>query len=92
MIQTRSILSRWKEAPHDRIEVQNLELVASLVGSGAGMGILPSQVVKSQRLQLKRVPQSPSFKDKLALVCYPEMIKSKDGKLIFEALKESFKA
>lgn len=92
MIQSRSILSRWKEAPHDRIEVQNLELVASLVGSGAGMGILPSQVVKSQRLQLKRVPQSPSFKDKLALVCYPEMIKSQDGKLIFEALKESFKA
>ncbi len=92
MIQARSILSRWKSAPQERIEVQNLELMASLVHSGAGLAILPSQVVKSQRLQLKRVQGTPSFKDKLALVCYPEMIRSKEGKLIFQALKESFKA
>lgn len=92
MIQATSILSRWKNAPKDRIEVKNLELAASLIFSGAGVGILPSQVVKSQRLSLKRVPQTPSFKDKLALVCYPEMIRSKEGKLIFDALKESFKA
>lgn len=92
MIQARSILSRWKESPSERIEVQNLELMASLVNSGAGMGILPSQVVKAQRLNLKRVSSTPSFKDKLALVCYPEMIKAQEGKLIFDALKESFKA
>lgn len=91
MLQATSIISRWKGTPAGRIEVQNLELVASLVNSGAGYGILPSQVVKAQRFALKRVPNTPSFKDKLALVCYPEMIQSEEGKIIFEALKKSFK-
>ncbi len=91
MIQASSILSRWKSAPSERIEVPNLELIAALVQSGAGLGILPTQVVKSQRLSLKRHPNTPSFKDRLALVCYPEMIQSAQGKLIFEALKKSFK-
>jgi DNA-binding transcriptional LysR family regulator len=92
MLQASSILSRWKGAPAGRIEVQNLELMASLVNSGAGMGIIPSQVVKAQRFQLKKVAGTPSFKDKLALVCYPEMIQSEQGKIIFEALKKSFKS
>jgi LysR family transcriptional regulator, cell division regulator len=91
MIQATSILSRWKSAPLERIEVPNLELIANLVHSGAGYGILPSQVVKAQRLPLKRVSQTPLYKDKLALVCYPEMIQSPQGKMIFEALKKSFK-
>lgn len=92
MIQATSILSRWKDAPVKRIEVNNLELITHLVASGAGMGILPGQVVKAQRLNLKRVPQTPSFKDRLAVVCYPEILKSKEGKVIFEELKKSYKA
>lgn len=91
MIQASSIISRWKSAPAERIEVPNLELIANLVYSGAGYGILPSQVVKSQRLNLKKFEDAPTFKDRLALVCYPEMIQSSQGKLIFEALKKSFK-
>jgi DNA-binding transcriptional LysR family regulator len=90
MLQSQSIISRWKEAPKQTIEVENLELIAQLINSGAGVGILPSQVVKSQRLSLKRVSNSPSFKDHLALVCYPENIKSKDGKLVFDALKRAY--
>jgi DNA-binding transcriptional LysR family regulator len=91
MIQAHSILSRWKTVPKDSIEVQNLELISHLTDSGAGLGILPSQVVKAQRLSLKIVPNTPSFKDHLGLVCYPEMIRSKEGKQIFEMLKKSFK-
>ncbi len=91
MIQATSILSRWKAAPEARIEVPNLELITHLIESGAGMGILPSQVVKAQRFNLRKVPDSPSFKDKLALVCYPEMIKSSEGKMIFEELKQSYR-
>ena len=90
MIQAHSILSRWKGAPSESIEVQNLELISHLTDSGAGYGILPSQVVKAQRLNLKIVPNTPSFKDQLALVCYPEMVRSSEGKLIFEMLKKSF--
>lgn len=90
MIQASGILSRWKGAPATRIEVSNLELIANLVESGAGYGILPSQVVKAQKCHLNKVPNTPSFKDRLALVCYPEIIKSKEGKLIFEELKKSF--
>jgi DNA-binding transcriptional LysR family regulator len=90
MIQATSILSKWKNPPVKRIEVPNLELIAHLVESGAGMGILPGQVVKAQRLNLKKVADTPTFKDKLALVCYPEMIQSDEGKKVFEELKKSF--
>jgi len=91
MLQALSMLSRWKAAPQQTIDVENLELIAHLTNSGAGFGILPSQVVKAQKFDLKRTPNTPSFKDHLSLVCYPEMIKSKEGKIIFEALKKSFK-
>jgi DNA-binding transcriptional LysR family regulator len=91
MLQATSILSRWKNPPQRRIEVPNLELIAHLVDSGAGMGILPSQVVKAQRFPMKIVAETPSFKDKLAVVCYPEMLKSSEGKLIYEELKKSYR-
>lgn len=90
LIQSTAILSRWKDAPVERIEVSNLELIANLVESGAGVGILPAQVVKAQRLSLKRLESVPTYKDGLALVCYPEIIKSKEGKIIFDELKKSF--
>lgn len=90
MLQANSILSRWKSAPAQSIEVQNLELIGNLVQSGAGIGILPGKVVEAQRLNLQRVKDTPSFKDHLALVCYPEMIKGREGKLIFEMLKQAF--
>lgn len=90
MMQSHSIISRWKSAPKDLIEVGDLELVSHLTDTGAGYGILPSQVVKSQRLHLQKVSNTPTFKDRLALVCYPEIIKSKEGKEVFETLKKSF--
>lgn len=90
MIQSSAIISRWKDIPEERIEVANLELIANLVESGAGMGILPSQVVKAQKLSLRKVVGAPTYKDRLALVCYPEIIKSKEGKLIFDELKKSY--
>jgi DNA-binding transcriptional LysR family regulator len=91
MLQAHSIMSRWKATPKEKIEVQNLELVAHLTDSGAGYGILPSQVVKAQKLNLIKLPGTPTFKDHLALVCYPEMLKTTEGKLIFEALKSSYR-
>jgi DNA-binding transcriptional LysR family regulator len=91
MIQATSILSRWKDAPVARVEVPNLELITHLVASGAGMGIIPGQVVKAQRHTLRPVPHTPSYRDRLAVVCYPEIIKSKEGKIFFEELKKSFR-
>ncbi len=92
MLQANSIIARWKKAPTETIEVGHLELAAHLVQSGAGMGILPGQVVAGQRLALKVVPNTPSFKDRLALVCYPEMLQSSVGKAVFETLKGAFRA
>ncbi len=91
MLQAHSIISRMKGLPYETLEVQNLELIGHLVESGTGFGILPSQVVKAQKLSLKKVPNTPSFKDHLSLTCYPEMIRSKEGKMIFETLKKSFR-
>ncbi len=91
MIQANSILSRWKDSPATRVEVPNLELIANLVEAGGGYGIIPSQVVKAQRLVLKKVPSTPVYKDRLAVVCFPEMLKAPEGKIIFEELKKSYK-
>ncbi len=90
LVQSTSILSRWKNAPVKRIEVTNLELITHLVESGAGYGIIPTQVVRAQKSQLILLSDAPTFKDKLSLVCFPEIIKSKEGRLIFEELKKSF--
>ncbi len=90
MIQAQAILSKWKTAPGERIEVTNLELIANLVESGAGYGILPTQVMMAQRFDFKKVPGTPAYKDRLALVCFPEILKSSAGKIIFEELKKSF--
>lgn len=92
MIQANSILSRWKSAPGQRIEVQNLELIANLVEAGAGYGILPSQVVKAQRLNLRKVAGTPTYKDRLAVVCFPEMLKTTEGRAVFEELKKSYRS
>lgn len=90
MLQAHSIMSRWKTMPKEKIEVENLELISHLVESGAGYGILPSQVVKAQNLKLNKLQGTPNSKDHLALVCYPEMLKTPEGKLIFGALKSSY--
>ena len=92
MLQARSIISRWKKVPSSSIDVPNLELIASLTESGAGYGILPTQVVKALKLNLELVQGTPTFKDKLALVCYPELVKYRDGQQIFDVLKRSFKS
>ncbi|MDK2125476.1 LysR family transcriptional regulator [Parachitinimonas caeni] len=90
LLQSTSILSNWATPPRDQIEVTNLELIANLVDSGAGIGILPGQVVFAQRLNLERVPDTPVHHDRLALICYPEIIQSPQGKLIHQELKNSF--
>lgn len=89
LMQSHSILSRWDKSPTNYMEVQNLELIAKLVDEGAGYGIIPGQVVKSQNLNLKQVKNTPSFSDRLALVCYPEIVRTTEGKLIFDHLKNS---
>lgn len=91
MLQASAILSRWKNPPQKRIEVSNLELIASLVNSGAGLGILPAQVVQSQGFRLKNLKNLPTYKDRLALVCYPEILRSSEGKTIFDGLKRTYK-
>ena len=44
--------SRGKGCPSITVEVNSLEFIANLVISGAGYGIIPAQVVKSQRYNL----------------------------------------
>ena len=44
--------SRGKGCPSVTVEVNRLELITNLVTSGAGYGIIPAQVVKSQRYNL----------------------------------------
>lgn len=92
MMQSLSIASRWKGAPMQTIDVANLELITKLVHSGVGYGIIPTQVVKEQKCSIRRVPNTPTFKDQLTLVCFPEMIRSTEGRKVFDVLKSSYQS
>lgn len=48
-------MSRWKGWPSVTDGVNSLELIANLVNSGAGLGIIPAQFVKSQRYNFKKI-------------------------------------
>lgn len=55
------------------IHSNDLEVILSLVASGAGIGLLPSEVaLRHKSLNLRRIENSPIIKDTLALVYHRE--------------------
>ena len=64
----------------------NLELVAKLTSLGLGYGLLPATIA-SQYANLKRLSDSPIFKDEICLVYRPEKHNNPISKRIIEIIK-----
>lgn len=72
LLQVQSIMSKLKKrkTPFKRtIHSSNLEVIATLVASGCGVGILPERVMRSnENDEVTKVLDSPFFKDRICLI------------------------
>lgn len=69
----------------------NLDVIASLVTKGTGIGILPFSVVKPLTSLLKPVPLSPTYHDEIYLAYRPEQRHIKALKELMQAIKNTVK-
>jgi LysR family transcriptional regulator, cell division regulator len=94
--QTQSLLKAVKKAkiPFKRVLAStNLEVIASLVSHGAGLGILPGRVatrIQSQGLK-KAGPNLPVYHDEVCLVFRADAQKSKASKVIIDTIRTKLK-
>lgn len=70
----------------------SLELIASLVAVGGGVGVLPTRVaLRENQSKLQRLGEkSPVFRDRICLVYRADAQKSKAGRTIAEAVRRAF--
>ena len=69
------------------ITSQNLEVIASLAGSGTGVAILPSRVVKAMAPRLKKMNDYPVYLDKVAFVYRVDLPKTSSSECIVNLIK-----
>lgn len=100
LIQTQSLLVKAKKVSSEEklefrrlIHSSSLEVVAKLTAAGAGVGILPARVAKSDAMaRLKPlVAKGPIFEDKVCLVYRPDAQRSQAAKVVMKAIEASFK-
>lgn len=92
IFQTQTILRKWKSAPKDMIESENLELIARLTEGGVGYSILPEKVVHLLGLKLKKHIDLPSYRDDIYIVHRPEFGKNSFEKLFLENVRSTLKS
>ena len=86
LLQTQSILRKWKNHPIDVIETESLELIIRLVEQGIGYGILPERAVRIMGSKINKMTQLPKFQDEICIVHRPEFGKTKIEKELLSAL------
>lgn len=89
LVQSQSILRKWKHPPLNRVDTDSLELIVRLTESGLGFGILPARAVHLLGARLRRVDSTPVFKDTISLLYRPEFGKSKVERELIDALTDS---
>jgi DNA-binding transcriptional LysR family regulator len=70
LMQTQTLLSRCKKQGihHNQIvTTENLEVIADLTANGCGIGIFPASIA-AKYANLKRIPNSPTYKDEVCMV------------------------
>lgn len=92
LLQTQDLLKKLqkKNVHFSRvIESSSLEVIAQLVVSGAGCGILPERVIKAFGAgQIQNVKDAPEFQDRMCLVYKTEFRKSMRGQALIEAVSK----
>ena len=94
LLQTQSLLRKIKKAGLEfsrTVTTSNLEVVASLAASGAGVGILPSRVVGCQHAKhLKRLLGAPTFQDEVCLIYRHELKNVCSIQVLTRLIQEGF--
>ncbi|HEX4925343.1 MAG TPA: LysR family transcriptional regulator [Bdellovibrionales bacterium] len=94
LIQTQSLLKKaGKLDIKRRLTSSNLEVITSLVASGAGVGVLPERVAtRLPELGLKKAGAGlPTFKDEICLVYRADAQRSAASKVTIDAIQSTFK-
>lgn len=94
LMQTQQILATLREQGKSNYRLltsSNLDVIASLVVSGTGIGILPYSVVKTVKSALKPVPDLPSYQDEIYLAYRPEQRDIMALKELIKAIKNAVK-
>ena len=92
-MQTQSILRKLKR---NRLEIKrviessSLEVIASLVECGAGLGILPTRVAKAHSSSLVAVKGAPTFDDEIMLIYRTEYRSVRAIRELSESIQRGF--
>lgn len=89
LFQSQSILRKAKSLPTEIIDTNSIELIVRLVSHNVGLGIIPERAVHLLKAPLKKLKDSPVFKDDICLVYRPEFGKNSFEKEVIESLKQS---
>ena len=88
LVQSQSLMKKIKKKHFKRsILSDNLEVIAMLARSGAGVAILPGRVARAVESQLKPIKTLPSFQDEMALIYRADTPKTLAMKTILQMLK-----
>ena len=92
LMQTQEVLKKFqkKNKPFNRIiESNSLEVIAQLVISGAGCGILPERVIKAiSDHDIQSVKNAPEYHDRMCLIFKSEFRKSARGQAFIETISK----
>ncbi|RUR19456.1 LysR family transcriptional regulator [Legionella sp. km535] len=94
LMQTQQILSTLREQGRSNYRLltsSNLDVIASLVASGTGIGILPYSVVRTVQYALKPVANMPNYLDEIYLAYRPEQRDIMALKELIKAIKNTVK-
>lgn len=91
LVQSQNIMQKLQKKGHHFsrvIESSSLEVISNLIANSAGVGIVPSRVLKQyEQTKLEKIKDAPVFHDRICLVYKPEFKKLKRA----EAFLKSFK-
>lgn len=89
LIQTQSILRKWKNPPSRFITTNDFHLIGELAEAGIGHGILPAKFVNRNKLKLRQVFKSNFFSDNLSIIYRPEFGKSPNEKFLIKTISQT---
>jgi DNA-binding transcriptional LysR family regulator len=93
LVQTQTIMAKIKRQGFKfkrMIESSNLEVIASMVNAGCGVGILPTRVAQAESNDLQAVKGAPSFNDEIFLIYRVENKGVRAMQALSQAIQEGF--
>ena len=87
LVQTQSILRKWKGQPVTKINTNSLELIVRLVEAGLGLGIVPTCTVNLLGAHIQKLDSTPVYQDSIHIVYRPEFGKSQIEHEVVRALR-----